>query len=103
VFVRVAVVLETQHLQGFRLLLEPALKKNQAKIVAAILSIYFIFLLNLGTRTFAQHVLRIATTPESRALTYEVFATARGAAEAVMNRARGAAAGFDDAWRPTSH
>jgi hypothetical protein len=97
-----ALVLETQQLQGFRLRLEPALKKNQAKIVAAIMSIYFVFLLNLGTRTFAQHVLRIATTPESRALTYEVIATARGAVEAVMNRARGAAAGFDDAWRPTS-
>jgi len=74
-------------------------KKNGAKIVTAIMTVYFIFFMNLGTRTFAQHVLRIATTPEAKDLAYEMFGTAREAAEALTSRARGMIAGFSKNYR----
>jgi hypothetical protein len=71
-----------------------ALKKNGAKIITALMAFYFIFIMNLGTRTFAQHVIRIATTPEARELGYEVFNTASEATHAVTRRVRGAISGY---------
>lgn len=73
---------------------ELAVKKNTPKIVTAVMTIYFIFFMNLGTRTFAQHVLRIATTPEAHDLTYEIFETGREAVNAVATRARNVITGF---------
>jgi hypothetical protein len=69
------------------------LKKSAPKIVTAAMAMYFIFFMNLGTRTFAQHVIRISNTPESRELAYEMMSTAREATEAVTRRARGAVSG----------
>ena len=71
-----------------------SLKKNGPKIIAAALAIYLIFFMNLGTRTFAQHVIRIVNTPEARELGYEVFATASEATHAVTRRIRGAISGY---------
>ncbi|MEY4576604.1 MAG: hypothetical protein RL701_1307 [Pseudomonadota bacterium] len=70
------------------------MKKNGAKIVTGVMAVYFIFFMTLGTRTFAQHVIRIATTPESKDLAYEAFGTAREVAEALSARARGMVSGF---------
>ncbi|MEY4581713.1 MAG: hypothetical protein RL701_6416 [Pseudomonadota bacterium] len=69
-------------------------KKNGPKIAIALMVAYFVFVLNLGTRTFAQHVIRIATTPESKELAYEVFATASEATHAITRRIRGAITGY---------
>jgi len=71
-----------------------SLKKNGPKIVAAVVAIYLIFFMSLGTRTFAQHVLRIVNTPEAHELAYEVFSTAREATQAVTRRIRGAISGY---------
>lgn len=71
-----------------------ALKKNGAKIATALMVVYLVFFMSLGTRTFAQHVIRIATTPEAKELAYEMFATASEAADAVTRRIRGAISGY---------
>lgn len=71
-----------------------ALKKNGAKIITGILVVWLVFFMNLGTRTFAQHIIRIATTPEAKELAYEVFATASEATHAITRRVRGAISGY---------
>lgn len=70
------------------------LKKKLPQMITAIMAVYFIFFMSLGTRTFAQHVMRISNTPESRELAYELFATAREAAHAITHRARGAVSDY---------
>jgi len=70
------------------------MKKNAPKMIAGGMAIYFIFFMSLGTRTFAQHVIRIATTPEARELAYEMFSTGREASRALTSRARGMISGF---------
>lgn len=71
-----------------------SLKKNGPKIIAAAIAIYLIFFMSLGTRTFAQHVIRIVNTPEAKELAYELFATASDATHAVTRRIRGAISGY---------
>jgi len=73
------------------------LKKHSWKVLAALggfYVFYLIFLMNLGTRTFAQHLLRIATTPEAQDLASEVFDTLGEAVGAVTSRVRGAISGY---------
>lgn len=69
-------------------------KKNGAKIITALVVIYLVFFMSLGTRTFAQHIIRITTTPEAKELGYEMFATASEAAHAITRRVRGAISGY---------
>ncbi|MET0390323.1 MAG: hypothetical protein ABW321_30405 [Polyangiales bacterium] len=70
------------------------LKKNGAKFLTALVLIYLIFFMNLGTRTFAQHIYRIVTTPEAKELVHDVFHTAEYFAHAVTRRIRGAISGY---------
>jgi hypothetical protein len=49
------------------------LKKGGAKMISAMFLVYLIFFMRLGAWTFAQHWVRIATTPESKELVDETF------------------------------
>jgi hypothetical protein len=75
------------------------LKQHSWKVLAALggfYVIYILFIMNLGTRTFAQHLIRIATTPEAQDMASEVFDTLGGAVGAVTSRVRGAISGYQD-------
>ena len=69
-------------------------KQNIGKIVTAVMAVYFVFFLNLGTRTFAGHVIRISTTPEARDMAEEIYETSTEAARGLTSRARGLVSGF---------
>jgi len=70
------------------------IQKNLGKIITAIMATYFVFFMNLGSRTFAQHVIRIATTPEAYDLVDEMYETGVDAVQGVASRARGIVSGF---------
>jgi hypothetical protein len=59
------------------------LDRHLGKILTLILGLYLTFFLNLGTRTLAEHVVRIAETPEARDFSEELRAATIEAVESV--------------------
>jgi hypothetical protein len=63
-------------------------KTHGLKLIAVLALIYLVFFLNLGTRTFAQHLWRIGGTPEARELYSDVGGTIASATSAVTRKLR---------------
>jgi hypothetical protein len=59
------------------------LKEHAVRVLAVLVGVYLCFLMQLGDRSFAGHVLRILRTPEAEELGDEI-------AEKVVNLASGA-------------
>lgn len=67
----------------------PFLKQHGLTLAVSLVAIYLVFFLSLGTRTFAQHMLRIARTPEVQELGEELVDTLASATQSVKQRFRG--------------
>jgi hypothetical protein len=63
-------------------------KTHGLRLIASLALVYLVFFLNLGTRTFAQHVWRVGGTPEARELYSEVGGSIASATSAVTRRLR---------------
>lgn len=63
-------------------------RRHTARTIVLILSLYLIFVLDLGTATCAQHLYRIGTTPEAHQLGDELADTAVSIAHALIDGAR---------------
>jgi hypothetical protein len=72
----------------------PFLKQHGLKLAISLVVVYLLFFMSLGTRTFGQHMLRIARTPEAQELGEELIDTLASAADSVGNRIRGRAADY---------
>ena len=69
------------------------IKTYGLRLFLGLIVIYMLFFFSLGTRTFAQHVLRIGRTPEARELYSELGGTVASATSAVTRRIRAATGG----------
>jgi hypothetical protein len=69
------------------------IKTYGLRLLLGLIGIYALFFLSLGTRTFAQHMLRIGRTPEARELYSELGGTIGSATSAVTRRIRAATGG----------
>jgi len=65
------------------------ISRHIGKILTLILSAYLAFSVNLGTRTVAEHVARIARTPEAQDFTHELYMTVAETVELLTSRVRG--------------
>jgi hypothetical protein len=63
------------------------LKKHRLRVGMTLLALYGVFLMDLGGRSFANHVVRILKTPESRELGSELVGKATDAASGARRRA----------------
>jgi len=63
------------------------LKKNWLRIFLGLLVVYLVFIMDLGERSFAGHVVRILNTPESRELGHEIVDKVAGVASGAKQRA----------------
>ena len=72
----------------------PFLKQHGLTVAISLVAVYLVFFLSLGTRTFAQHVLRIARTPEVQELGEELADTLASATDSVKRRLRGGASDY---------
>lgn len=69
------------------------IKAYGLRLFLGLIAIYMVFFFSLGTRTLAQHVLRIGRTPEARELYSELGGTIGSATSAVTRRIRAATGG----------
>lgn len=72
----------------------PYLKQHGLGLAIALVAMYLVFFLSLGTRTLFQHVVRIARTPEAQELGQELVDTVASATNSVKRRFRGAASDY---------
>lgn len=67
----------------------PFVKQHGLKLFISLVAIYLVFFMSLGTRTFFQHLVRIARTPEVQELGEELVGTLASATNTVKRKFRG--------------
>ena len=61
-------------------------RKYYARVLGTALALYLVFVVNLGSGTLAEHLYRLAATPEARQLGTEIFDTLTLASRALKDR-----------------
>lgn len=76
----------------------PRIKVDISKVLIGIVLIWLVFFYQVGggTRSLAEHLYRIVTTPEAVELRDEIFWDVKTAVHAVSRRVRGAVVGYPD-------
>lgn len=64
------------------------LKEHGVRVAAAVVVLYLLFLMQLGDRSFAGHVLRILRTPEAQELGDEIVEKVVSVASGAKRRAQ---------------
>jgi len=72
----------------------PFLKQHGLTLAISLVVVYLVFFLNLGTHTFAGHMLRIVRTPEAQELGEELVDTLASATDSVKRRLSGGASDY---------
>lgn len=65
-----------------------ARRRHYARVFVTALALYLVFVVNLGSGTLAEHLYRLALTPEAQQLAAEVYDTLSVAGRALMARLR---------------